>query len=243
MKFRALIRAGSRSLVPWLYPALCELCGRWAPCESHTLVVCEEPRCNRCAQLLPEGVAWGQSCGDCALSSSGLAQVLALGSYGEGAALKPWVMAFKHGSRPDLSQPLGACLGERLTRLGALDPASLLVPVPLHFWRRMQRGYDQAALLAQAVSRGADRPWVPALYRARPTAAQGSLYSRGRASNVHGAFGLHPEHAAKLQNQDVYLVDDVFTSGATLRACARVLRRAGVRRVGALVLARAERFA
>jgi predicted amidophosphoribosyltransferase len=107
----------------------------------------------------------------------------------------------------------------------------------------MHRGYDQAALLAQAISRRADWDWAPALYRSRPTAAQGSFYSRGRAPNVQGAFGLHPEFAAGLCGRDVYLVDDVFTSGATLRACALELRRAGARRVGALVVARAERFA
>ncbi len=69
------------------------------------------------------------------------------------------------------------------------------------------------------------------------------MLSRGRAANVQDAFAVHPDRVATLGDRDVYLVDDVFTSGATLRACAKVLRRAGARRVGALVLARAERFA
>jgi len=102
---------------------------------------------------------------------------------------------------------------------------------------------DQAALLAQAISRGADHPWKQVLFRRRATPAQGSHYSRGRTPNVSEAFGLHPEEAASIQGRSVYLVDDVFTSGATLRACARVLRGAGARRLGALVVARAERFA
>ncbi len=233
----------SSEWVPWVYPALCDLCGAPGPCGLHVLQACPEPRCVRCASLLPEGVAAGSACADCVVRSPGLTSVLALGSYGEGAPLKPWVMAFKHGGRPDLAQPLGSCLGERLLEFGAPSADALLVPVPLHFWRRMQRGYDQAALLARAVSRRADLPWGSILYRRRATWAQGSLLSRGRASNVQDAFELHPDRGTLVRGRDVYLVDDVYTSGATLRACAKVLRRAGVRRVGALVVARAERFA
>lgn len=243
MSFTQWIHGWAPTLVPWVYPDLCDLCAGRAPCEQHDPVVCREPRCGRCARLLPEGIARGESCADCALHSSGLFQVLALGSYGSGSPWRPWVMAFKHGGRPDLSAALGSLLSERLQADGRLGEDALLIPVPLYRWRRLARGYDQAALLARATSRRANRPWCQALFRRRPTAAQGSLHSRGRASNVQEAFGLHPEAEAAVRGRDVYLVDDVYTSGATLRACARVLRRAGTRRVGALVLARAERFA
>ncbi|MDF1838632.1 MAG: ComF family protein [Planctomycetota bacterium] len=202
-----------------------------------------EPRCGRCAQRLPEGIARGQSCADCVTNSSGLAQVLALGDYGARSDWKSWILALKHGGRPDLSQPLGALLAERLKVSGNLGSQFVLVPVPLYFWRRLHRGYDQAALLARAVSQGAGAPWSQALYRRRSTVAQGSLHSRGRAPNVSEAFGLHPEAIDRVQGRNVYLVDDVYTSGATLRACARILRAGGARKVGALVLARAVRFA
>ncbi|MCA9000609.1 MAG: ComF family protein [Planctomycetes bacterium] len=241
MGFFAWIQATAGSFVPWVYPALCELCGGILPCEEHAWVACAGPRCPRCARRLPEGVAGGHTCADCRTAPSGLAQVIALGSYFQRAPLAPWILSFKHGGRPDLAFPLGARLAERLLDQAQLGPGGLLVPVPLHLWRRLGRGYDQAALLAREAAVRSGWDWGPALHRTRATPAQGSLHSRGRGVNVQGAFRVHPEWEGRVRGRDVYLVDDVYTTGATLRACATVLRRAGARRVGALVLGRAER--
>ena len=122
-----------------------------------------------------------------------------------------------------------------------LQDAHCVVPVPLHPWRRLTRGFNQAADLASCVG----LPVVHALWRTRPTAPQTGLTAAGRRRNVRGAFAISPllstrVRKAALAGHIVVLVDDVRTTGATLDACAQVLKEAGVREVRALTLALAE---
>jgi len=169
---------------------------------------------------------------------------VALGDYESGESLRDWVLAFKHGGRRDLAQILGAALGQAL--LGSSAPTTdcgivLLVPVPAHPLRRFERGYDQALLLAEAVAHSTDLPLCSALRRRRPTAVQGAVGAPSRRANVAGAFAPTEVAARALAGAEVWLVDDVFTSGSTVAECARVLRRAGAARVGVACLARAGR--
>jgi ComF family protein len=114
-----------------------------------------------------------------------------------------------------------------------LDGASALVPVPLHRWRRLSRGFNQAAELARHVG----KPTVPALCRVRATATQTGLTAAERRLNVRRAFA--PSRGVeKLEGACVVLIDDVCTTGATLDACARELKAAGVAEVRALTACR-----
>jgi ComF family protein len=160
-----------------------------------------------------------------------------LGDYRRDAGLRDWVLALKHGGRADLARPLGALLAARLAEVGAVAGA-VLVPVPLHPARRLARGHDQAALLARGAQEAGGPGVVRALRRPRATATQGAGGARSRAANVSGAFAARGA-ARSVAGRVVWLVDDVVTSGATAAECARVLRRAGARRVGVLALARA----
>jgi predicted amidophosphoribosyltransferase len=122
------------------------------------------------------------------------------------------------------------------------NPERVLVPVPLHVLRRMERGYDQARLLAEAAGHVAGLRVVPALSRTRFTPPQGAPGSVSRTANVDGAFArsrFHPFAARQLEGREVWLVDDVLTSGATAAECARAVRRLGAARVCVLALARA----
>ena len=119
-----------------------------------------------------------------------------------------------------------------------LGDAACVVPVPLHPWRRVRRGFNQAADLAREL----DRPVVHALWRARPTGAQAGLTAAARRRNVRRAFVVSPllrisVRARFIEGKVVVLVDDVRTTGATLNACAEVLKRAGAREVRALTAA------
>ena len=152
-------------------------------------------------------------------------------------ALRQIVHAFKYEGRRSLAQPLGAML-----KAGAAD--SLLttdcaVPVPLYPWRRLRRGFNQAADLARQL----DLPVVHALWRTRATAPQTGLTAAARRRNVSGAFRLSPllsqRTRALISDRVVVLVDDVMTTGATMQACAEVLASAGAREVRMLTVARA----
>ena len=114
-----------------------------------------------------------------------------------------------------------------------LVDADAVVPVPLHPSRRRERGFNQAADL----SRHLGLPVVPALRRVRATAVQATLPAARRHANVRDAFET-TRHARALHGKSVVVVDDVSTTGATLDACARVLKAAGVREVRALTAAR-----
>lgn len=153
-------------------------------------------------------------------------------------ALRDIIHAFKYEGRRSLAPPLALRLRTRGTE--PLRDAACVVPVPLHPVRRLQRGFNQAADLAAHL----ERPVVPALWRVRYTLPQTGLTAIERRRNVRRAFRLSPllakrTRAALIDDRIVVLVDDVRTTGATLAACAAVLRRAGAREVRLLTLARA----
>lgn len=147
------------------------------------------------------------------------------------------ILPFKHADRTELA----SVLAPHMARAGAalLRDADLLVPVPLHRGRLFRRRYNQAALLAQAVARIADRPAVPdALRRDRATASLGEKSATERTAEVAGAFAVRPSRAKQIVGKQVLLIDDVMTSGATANACADVLLAAGATSVDVLVAAR-----
>jgi ComF family protein len=150
-------------------------------------------------------------------------------------ASRALVLRFKHGDRT------GAVphFARWMARAGAalLAEAEVIVPVPLHPWRLWRRRYNQAAMLALAVAREAEKSCVPdALARIRATPSQGRLGRGQRTRNVRGAFRLRRPEA--VEGRRVLLVDDVLTTGATVEECVRVLKRGGAADVDVLTLAR-----
>ena len=130
----------------------------------------------------------------------------------------------------------------RDTGLAVLDDCDSVVPVPLHPWRRLRRGFNQARDLAARL----DRPVVDALWRVRATPSQMTLSAEARRTNVRDAFIVSPvcwagRYGQSIRDRVVVLVDDVRTTGATLDECARVLRQTGACEVRALTIAVAEK--
>lgn len=147
------------------------------------------------------------------------------------------VLPLKYGDRTEHA----AALAPLMARAGAalLRDAELLVPVPLHGRRLIQRRYNQAALLAREVARLTAKPVLPdALKRTRVTVSLGDLSAAERARVVDGAFAVRPERAGSVAGRKMLLIDDVLTSGATCAACTRALFAAGASAVDVLVAAR-----
>ena len=243
-----LLRTARRELAQALYPPLCWLCGRRAldgyGCDEHALEGAffrpHEARCEGCLERLPAGLVAGL-CAGCRRAPRGYRRLVALGEYRLDSSLRAWILALKHGGRKELAAPLAAALAQRWRASGLCAPGARLVPVPLHPWRVLERGHDQALELARALAFQVELELLPALRRVRWTAPQGSPGARARESNVAGAFRLRRAQAAALAGQEVWLVDDVVTSGATVRACATLVRAAGAREVSVLALARVPR--
>lgn len=197
------------SILP-LTPPLCDLCGD--PLPSWRLVSFPVALCARCRRL-----------------SRPIDRSRAIGAYD--GALRSIVHAFKYDGRRSLAKPLGALMKTR--GMDVLCHADLAVPVPLHSSRRRERGFNQAEDLARHVG----LPIVAALRRVRRTPAQADLPAAKRHGNVKGAFALGRE-SGPVAGKIVVLIDDVSTTGATLDACARVLKEGGAREVRALTAAR-----
>ena len=174
----------------------------------------------------------GAVCGHCWAAAR-----LALGQYH--GALRDIIHAFKYEGRRSLGPPLGAMLRE--SGADVLRDAACVVPVPLHPWKRLRRGFNQAADLSRQVG----LPVVHALWRVRVTMSQAGLTASGRQRNVRGAFRVSPwlwrtTRERFIDDRIVVLIDDVKTTGATLEACTEVLMEAGAREVRTLTVARAE---
>ena len=218
-------------------PSQCAVCHAW-PAQA----VCNDcvqdfgqpvPRCRLCALPLAPGL---QQCARCLLEPPPVDQTLAALSYAY-----PWdglIRRFKFQEHTGWARSLATLLRSAPWVEPALERADSLLPMPLSRQRLQQRGYNQALLLARALEPRKLRADV--LLRLRDTAAQSSLPRAQRLQAVQGAYALEPARAPQLQGQHVVLLDDVMTTGASLHEAARVLRRAGVAHITALVLARTE---
>jgi ComF family protein len=179
--------------------------------------------------------------GRCALCRGGLRgfdAAYCFGSY-EGP-LRELIHLFKYGKIKTLARPLGDLLAAAMPRHERFD---LVAPVPLHWFRQWQRGFNQSELLARELAGRNGIPVVRALRRVRSTSAQAGLSNTSRRQNVAGAFGCRRGAAwgRRIAGKRILLVDDVMTTGSTAAACALALKRAGAARVALLTVARVDR--
>ena len=190
------------------------------------------PLCDRCGDPLLTWRASASPSHHCPRCRRGRPIVDRAGAVGEyDGALRAIIHALKYDGRRSLARPLGALMRERGADL--LAGAVCAIPVPLHASRRRHRGFNQAADLARHVG----LPVCAALVRRRVTATQTGLPAAQRHRNVRDAFAI-TRAGRTLRLATVVIVDDVSTTGATLDACAQVLKEAGVAQVLALTAAR-----
>jgi ComF family protein len=239
-------RKGGVRLLDFLFPPLCVSCrarvrDAHALCAScwNTISFIEGAMCAACGMPFDVDPGGETLCAVCLAKPRDFTAARALLRYDD--ASKGLILGFKHGDRLDQAPAFARWL-ER-TGHALLADTDLIVPVPLHRLRLWKRRYNQAAILAMRLAAFSGIACDPlALERKRPTPSQGEMTSaKARRRNVLGAFRVPDGKRTHIRGRRVLLIDDVFTTGATLDACARALKRAGAMRVDALTLARVVR--
>lgn len=194
--------------------------------------------CDACGYPFEYEVPDQSLCGTCAREQPPFNRARAALIYDD--STRDLVLGFKHADRTEIANLLAKWMLASGREL--LDESDLIVPVPLHWTRLFSRRYNQAALLAQQLGKLSDKPVLPdAIVRKRKTPSQGRMGVKARARNVQGAFAPNPRHRGQLQGKRIVLIDDVYTTGATVRAVAKVLKRAGATQINVLTLARVVR--
>lgn len=223
-----------------LFPSgMCALCLRpmrdrfpWA-CSAcvKRLPLLSGPQCVRCGRLI--GSSRARLCRFCRSAPPPFAWGRHLAVYD--GHLQAHLHKLKFENRRTIARPLGSLLGRLLARR-RISPRAVVVPIPLHGKRLRERGYNQAALLAEAVANVLDRPYLDSvLVRRKETLAQARLTLQERQRNVQGAFlCVEPARVAK---REVIVIDDVFTTGSTCTAAAMALLRAGAASVAVACVA------
>ncbi|HEX4953418.1 MAG TPA: phosphoribosyltransferase family protein [Thermoanaerobaculia bacterium] len=229
-------------IVDFLLPSPCLACGRLRPGQAGALGLCASCRaqlkrvaagCRLCGRpLAARPLPLGWRCGRCREAPPPFERLVCAWTYQP--PLDSVLVALKFGRLDYLAGDLGMALAVELA--AELPSPARVVPVPLHWLRRLARGYDQGAQIAAAFADRLALPFEPALVRRRRTRRQSELARRERLVNPRGAFQVR--RGAGVEGADVILVDDVVTTGATLAAAAATLRRAGARSVVAVALAR-----
>lgn len=193
----------------------------------------DDPCCAACGFPFEFDMGRGALCGRCTAKRPRYASARSAFVYND--ASRSMVLAFKHGGRTEAL----SMFARQMNRAGrdALGHADVLIPVPLHYSRLTRRRYNQSAILAGAIAKISRLPVdTHSLRRARATKTQGGLSYSGRRRNVSGAFQVSPK--ATVRGKTVVLIDDVFTTGATIEACTKCLYKGGAKTVHALTLAR-----
>lgn len=225
------------------YPPTCVVCAANVSRSEYLCADCQRraprikaPFCAKCSEPFPGAITQTFNCANC--EHRELHFDCAVAVYRSRGLVRKLVHDFKYGNQRYLRYPLAAWLRETLN-----DPRlhgrhfDLIIPVPLHPARERERGFNQAALLAELLANSMNVPARPVLERIRYTTTQTAYDRAERMENLAGAFRLRKNR--DVRDLRVLLIDDVLTTGSTLSECAHVLRDAGATSVHAATAARA----
>ncbi|HEV3394097.1 MAG TPA: ComF family protein [Chthoniobacterales bacterium] len=232
-----------RGIASLVYPPACTICSASVGPHEYLCPDCEAklsrivpPFCAKCSEPFDGAITTTFSCANCAHRV--LYFDTAVSAYRSRGIARHVILNFKYGRQIHLRHLVGRWL------IAALDDTRLrdrrfnaIVPVPLHPARQRERGFNQAALLAERLGPHLGVPVRPVLERVRFTTTQTAFDRAERIQNLRHAFRLRKK--ADVRKLDVLLIDDVLTTGSTLSECARVLKENGARSVYAATAARA----
>jgi ComF family protein len=239
---RAAVQGLLDGFLQLLYPSTCWVCSKLT--SSRTPLVCEDctrslthdphPTCPRCSSSVGPFVVLDQGCRACRDESFAFDRAMRLGPY-EGA-LRDAVLRMKNAAGEEFAEVVGTLWAKHMIARLLPGEIDVVIPVPLHWWRRWRRGFNQSEVLARCIARELHVACIPhALRWLRLTGEQKGLSPTARRANVHNAF--HYAANAAVTGKKVLLVDDVMTTGATAHQAARALRQGGPASIVLAVLA------
>jgi len=220
--------------VSLLYPRYCFAC-------REGLVKGEETICSKCMlelprthyHLDPENALFRRLTGRIPLKSA-----FAFFLFRKGGKVQRLLHALKYHNHPEIGETIGEAYGQELQQAGYDQQYNLIVPVPLHASRKHKRGYNQSEEFASGLSKSLNIPFSDALLRATKTETQTRKTKLKRWQNVSEVFQV--KELDQIRNQDILLVDDVITTGATIEACAQALLTEGCSSISIASIAYAE---
>jgi len=244
-RFAVAARAAGHALTDLILPPQCLACDRRVAGDGSLCPECwsalrliERPFCERLGTPFPYDIGEGAESAEAIADPPPFRRCRAVAAYDDVA--RRLVHGLKYRDRLELAGWMGAWMAR--AGAGLIGDADLVVPVPMHRRRLWSRRFNQSASLAAAVAAIAGKPLATAaLVRVRPTRQQVGLSAAERDRNVRGAFKVPDDRRLAVAGRSVLLVDDVLTTGATVKAATRVLVRAGAAAVDVLVFARVVR--
>lgn len=245
--------AAARTALTVLYPWRCLTCATGLPADHAFCPTCwgwirlvHSPLCTQCGRPFASGVGPDRICQQCVQQPPGFRHARAWAAYntsrGSPQPLRQSIRRFKYERNMRAGKALAGLTARHFSLIRERDAGQAqdydrVLPVPLHLSRLRWRGFNQSLILARAIGQRIDTPIDPWLLgRTRPTPPQTELSREERRANVRGAFGVNTPALAR--GKRFLLVDDVYTSGATVEECARTLYQNGARSVDVFTLAR-----
>jgi len=230
-------------IISIIFPRTCSSCGKTLPFSSGKNI-CDRclkniPKlegliCNKCSLPLPDG---GAICSDCKSNKDIYFEVLK-SPYTYSTQMKKLIKKLKYSRRDFLSQDLAVELAKFIIKENIDKNIDAVVPVPMHWFKKWKRGYNQAELLAKGVAQIINKPMYNALIRTKYTKPQFNLKKQERQKNLERMFDLNKKYVDVIRNKRILLIDDIATTCSTTNQCAKVLKTLKIKTV-VVTLARA----
>ncbi len=232
------------TLLNLIYPPVCRVCE--TQLDSYDKIcICDacwktfeqplEPICPKCGSELERPVQENKPCPNC---PTPIYYNAAKAAFRHNGAVRKIIHEYKYNSIKEMSFPLGNFMAKHLHKHFDVYPSTIIAPVPLHWTRKLQRGFNQSYLLSAIIGNLLNIPVEKySLVRRKITKTQQGLSRRERQHNLLGAFGVI--NPAAFLNKNIILIDDVMTTTSTVNECAKMLKESGAAQVFAYCLARA----
>ncbi len=232
------------SIVNFVFPPQCYVCKKILESEDGLCFEClskinfiTKPRCSCCGipfEFNIEGKNKKLLCPKCMLKYYRFDECISSVRYDD--ISKKIILPFKHGDRTNFAKFMAKIM--YTSGKSIIEKSDIIIPVPIHFTRMLKRKYNQSSLLCKFIGKRSNKPVLYSLLiRKHATASQGHFSLTQRKQNILGAFTI--KNPDKIKGKNILLIDDVFTTGATVNECSKILKQNGANKVYVLTFARA----